>query len=362
MRFTDTENALDIIPLSSDKDKWESATGVPELRKDPITGRWVIIASDRSKRPTDFSRQSFAPKGGRVCPFCPGNETKTPPEILVFGRNGSSDLSEWTLRVVPNKFPVLRVEGELSRQGDGLYDRISGVGAHEVIIETPDHMSTLSTVPEKRVEDLFWAFRERLVDLRRDVRLKYILLFKNHGEAAGMTLEHTHTQLIALPVVPKRVQEEIEGSRRHYDFKERCVFCDIIRQELSDDQRVVCETDQFLAFCPYASRFPFETWLVPKRHMSQFDETTITEMQNLASVLQRVLRKVDRTLETPPYNFVLHTAPLQDKALSHYHWHIELIPKLTRVAGFEWGSGFYINPTPPEEAARYMRETVEAAA
>jgi UDPglucose--hexose-1-phosphate uridylyltransferase len=332
---------------------------VPELRKDPVTGRWVIIATDRAKRPSDFARATVELHPSRICPFCPGNETKTPPEILVFGRNGSRNLSDWSLRVVPNKFPALRVEGELQREGEGLYDKITGVGAHEVIIESPDHMSTLSTVPEKRVEDLFWAFRERVVDLRRDIRLKYILLFKNHGEAAGMTLEHTHSQLIALPVVPKRVQEELEGAKRHFDFKERCVFCDIVHQERSDEARIVIETDHFLSFAPYAARFPFESWILPKHHASNFDQITTTEMQNLASVLQRTLRKIDKTLERPPYNFVLHTAPLQDAPVGYFHWHIELIPKLTRVAGFEWGSGFYINPTPPEEAANYLRNARE---
>jgi UDPglucose--hexose-1-phosphate uridylyltransferase len=329
---------------------------LPELRKDPITGRWVIIATDRAKRPTDFVRESFEPKGGRICPFCPGHETKTPPEILAFGREGSRTLSEWTLRVVPNKFPALRVEGELTREGEGLYDKITGIGAHEVIIESPDHMSTLATMPEKRVEDLFWAFRERLIDLRKDTRLRYVLLFKNHGEAAGMTLEHTHSQLIALPVVPKRVQEELEGARQHYDYKERCVFCDIVRQERSDQHRIIVETDLFLAFAPYASRFPFECCVIPKRHASHFDTVTPTEMQNAAFTLQRLLQKIDKTLEKPAYNFMVHTSPLQDPAHSYYHWHIEVIPKLTRVAGFEWGTGFYINPTPPEEAASYLRE------
>lgn len=274
----------------------------------------------------------------------------------MFGRNGSGSAAEWTLRVVPNKFPALRVEGQLDRQGNGLYDKISGVGAHEVIIESPDHLSTLSTVPEKRVEDLFWAFRDRIIDLRRDVRLRYVLLFKNHGERAGATLEHTHSQIIALPVVPKRVQEEIDGAKRHFDYKERCVFCDIVHQEHNDVDRIVLETDHFIAFAPYASRFPFETWIIPRAHASHFDTIAPTAMQNLASVLQRVLRRMDKTLEQPPYNFVLHTAPVQETSMPHYHWHIELIPKLTRVAGFEWGSGFYINPTPPEEAARFLRE------
>ena len=329
---------------------------LPELRKDPITGRWVIIATDRAKRPTDFVRESFEPKGGRICPFCPGHETKTPPEILAFGREGSRTLSEWTLRVVPNKFPALRVEGELTREGEGLYDKITGIGAHEVIIESPDHLSTLATMPEKRVEDLFWAFRERLIDLRKDTRLRYVLLFKNHGEAAGMTLEHTHSQLIALPVVPKRVQEELEGSRQHYDYKERCVFCDIVRQELEDPIRVIAENGDFVTLAPYAPRFPFETWILPKRHESAFENSSSHIFENLAKSLKQLLMKADLVLDRPAYNLVIHSSPVQDPFNEHYHWHIEFIPKLTKTAGFEWGTGFYINPTPPEEAARFLRE------
>jgi UDPglucose--hexose-1-phosphate uridylyltransferase len=267
-------------------------------------------------------------------------------------------MAQWTLRVVPSKFPALRVEGELTREGEGLYDKITGVGAHEVIIESPDHMATLSTMPEKRVEDLFWAFRERLIDLRRDFRLRHIILFKNYGNGAGATLEHPHSELIALPVVPKRVQEEIDGAKRHFEFKERCVFCDIVRQERTDAERIIIETDHFLVFAPYAARVPFETWVVPKQHASHFDTISPTAMQNLASVMQRLLQKVDKTLEKPAYNFVLHTAPIQEPALSYYHWHIEVMPKLTQMAGFEWGSGFYINPTPPEEAARFLRESI----
>jgi UDPglucose--hexose-1-phosphate uridylyltransferase len=252
------------------------------------------------------------------------------------------------------------VEGDLKRQGDGMYDRMSGVGAHEVIIETPDHLSTLSDMPEKRVEDLFWAFRERVLDLKKDVRLRYIMLFKNHGEPAGATLAHTHSQLIALPVVPKRVQEELEGARRYFEYKERCVYCDIVREEQDNSSRIVIESDHFLVICPYAPRFPFETWIVPKVHQSHIETMPIDAVQNLAHVLQQTLQKLDRTLERPPYNFVVHSAPVQDANMQHYHWHIEIIPKLTRVAGFEWGTGFYINPTPPEESAKFLRETMPA--
>ena len=329
---------------------------MPELRKDPITGRWVIISTDRARRPSDFTRMTVEPSGARFCPFCPGNEDKTPPEVLSYHTDGLTHEGRWSLRTVPNKFPALRVEGDLDRQGEGLYDRMNGVGAHEVVIETPDHMATLSTMDERQVAEVLWAFRDRVLDLKKDKRLRYVMLFKNHGEAAGATLEHPHSQIIALPVVPKRVQEELDGARKYFEFKERCVYCDILRQDLKDSERVILDTDEFAALAPFASRFPFETWLLPRRHESHFENIREAELANLAWVLRNVLRKMDRVLEKPAFNLIVHSAPVQESTSEHYHWHIEIIPKLTRVAGFEWGTGFYINPTPPEEAARFMRE------
>ncbi len=330
---------------------------MPELRKDPVTGRWVIIASDRAMRPTDFIRESVVPKTGRFCPFCSGNESKTPPEVLAYRPSASAvNQPGWTLRVVPNKFPALRVEGELNRQGEGIYDRMNGVGAHEVIIETPDHTLTLGDLTDKQIENVFWAFRDRIADLKRDHRLTYILIFKNHGEAAGASLEHTHSQLIALPVIPKRVREEMDGARRYFDYKERCIYCDIVRQECETGARTILETDQYVAVAPYASRFPFETWILPKKHSSHFEAIDIPGVENLAWVQRSVIRKIDKVLEKPAYNLMIHSAPIQEGPLVHYHWHIEIIPKLTRVAGFEWGTGFYINPTLPEEAAKFLRE------
>jgi UDPglucose--hexose-1-phosphate uridylyltransferase len=329
---------------------------LPELRKDPITGRWVIIATERARRPADFSREQVVPKGDRFCPFCPGNEQKTPPEVLAYRPAGGPNEPGWTLRVVPNKFPALRVEGDFNRQGEGLYDKMNGIGAHEVIIETPEHHVTMSEMPEKRIEDVFWAFRDRILDLKKDRRFRYILVFKNHGEAAGATLEHTHSQLIALPVIPKRVSEELEGSRKYFDLKERCIYCDIMRQETDTGSRVVLETDYFQVICPFAARFPFEVWIVPRQHGSHFETADSPTIRNLGWVMRVVLRKFDKVLERPPFNFNIHSAPIQEADMPHYHWHIELIPKLTKIAGFEWGTGFYINPTPPEESARFLRD------
>jgi UDPglucose--hexose-1-phosphate uridylyltransferase len=329
---------------------------LPELRKDPITGRWVIIATDRAKRPSDFIRQSVPAPRSAVCPFDYGNEHKTPPEILAYRNSGGRDEPGWRVRVVPNKFPVLGIEGNLNRQGEGMYDKMNGVGAHEVIIESPDHALSLAEMGEKQVEEVLWAFRDRINDLKKDSRFRYILVFKNHGETAGATLEHPHSQLIALPVIPKRVKEEVDGARLFYDLKERCIYCDIAQYECSSGTRLVSETDRFVVLEPYAPRFPFETWILPKVHESHFEHADAATLQNLAWILRTTLRKLDRVLERPAYNFIIHSAPVQEAPLPHYHWHIEIIPKLTKVAGFEWGTGFYINPTPPEESARFLRE------
>lgn len=332
---------------------------MPELRKDPITNRWVIISTDRAKRPTDFVREKVTIRGSGFCPFCPGNELKTPPEIIAYRPDGSSpNRPGWTLRVVPNKFPALGIEGILNRQGEGLYDKMSGIGAHEVIIETTDHQLILASMPVRRVEDVIWSYRDRILDLKKDRRFRYILIFKNHGEAAGASLEHTHSQLIALPVVPKRVREEVDSAREYYNFKERCVFCDILRQETEASIRVIAENSDFVALAPFAPRFPFETCILPKVHQSAFEESQKHEYENLARILKEMLMRLDKVLDSPAYNYIIHTSPLTETNNDHYHWHVEIMPKLTKVAGFEWGTGMYINPTPPEEATRFLREAV----
>jgi len=330
---------------------------LPELRKDPVTGRWVIISTERQKRPNAFQVQPVTAIGAEHCPFCAGREDLTPPEVLAYRHNGSGpNTAGWDLRVVPNKFPALKVEGGLEREGEGMFDRMNGVGAHEVIIETPDHGKTLATMSESEIERVLYAFRDRIQDLKKDRRFRYILIFKNHGAAAGATLEHTHSQLIALPIVPDFVREEIEGARRHFTAKERCVFCDIIKQEVSAGTRVIIENADLIALAPYAPRFPFETWLLPRRHSSRFEDAPRHEYEGLARILKSVLVRIDRTLDRPAYNLIIHSSPFTEENNDYYHWHVEVIPKLTKVAGFEWGTGFYINPTAPEEAARVLRD------
>jgi UDPglucose--hexose-1-phosphate uridylyltransferase len=334
---------------------------LPELRKDPIVGRWVIISSDRAKRPNDFFREAVKIKGG-FCPFCYGNESKTPPEIQAYrpsnngGMPAPRDTPGWTVRVVPNKFPALGIEGNLDRQAEGMFDKMNGIGAHEVIIETPDHNATLAALPSKRIEDVLWTFRDRILDLKKDRRFKYILIFKNHGEAAGASLEHSHSQLIALPIIPINVNEELDGAKQYFIYKERCVFCDVIRQESESAARVVSENEDFITLAPYAPRFPFETWILPKRHESAFENSSSPMFQNLAKAIKTLLMKADRVLDNPPYNLVIHSSPAQDPSNDYYHWHLEFMPKLTKTAGFEWGTGFYINPTPPEESAKFLRD------
>jgi len=329
---------------------------MPELRKDPVTGRWVIISTERRKRPTDFHLERSTIIEEKYCPFCAGREALTPPEVLSYRQNGGGPNSPgWDLRVVPNKFPALQVEGNLDREAEGMFDRMNGIGAHEVIIETPDHGKTLATMTEPEIERVLWAFRERVLALKQDRRFRYILIFKNHGAAAGATLEHTHSQLIALPIVPDFVRDEVDGARRHFMAKERCVFCDIGHQEVASGQRVIHENADIVALSPYAPRFPFETWLLPKSHGARFEEAPRQAYESLARMLKTVLMRMNRALETPPYNLIIHSAPFSEDAADFYHWHVELMPKLTRTAGFESGTGFYINPTSPEEATAVLR-------
>ncbi|MGB3478902.1 MAG: galactose-1-phosphate uridylyltransferase [bacterium] len=333
---------------------------MPELRKDPVLGRWVIISTERAKRPKDFKstpeKKVVAPTS---CPFCPGNETATPPEIMAYRPdNTKPNTPGWTLRVISNKFPALLVEGDISRRGEGIYDRMNGIGAHEVIIESSDHSMDLADLEIEHFQNVIYAYQERMLDLKKDQRLRYTMVFKNFGAAAGASLEHSHSQLIATPIVPKRVMEEMDGAKRYYEYRERCIFCDIVVQETKDRKRLINENNSFILICPFAPRFPFETWILPRNHMSNFEDASRDELDDLASILKDCLLRMKKALNTPPYNYVIHTAPITMRGIDFYHYHLEIIPVLTHIAGFEWGTGFYINPTGPEESAAYLKNII----
>ena len=330
---------------------------MPELRKDPIIDRWVIISTERGKRPVFFIEEAPPPKAA-MCPLCPGNEHMTPSEVYAIRPNNSPPNSpDWLLRVIPNKFPALRIEGSLNKEGVGLYDRMNGIGAHEVVVDTPVHGETLTNMDVRGIQNIFISFKERVLDLAKDKRFRFTIVFKNHGSIAGASLDHSHSQLISLPIVPKRVSEEISGGLSYYKYKDRCIFCDIIAQERDDNVRVIYENNRFIALSPYASRFPFETWILPKNHEPYFVyQNDDDNYHDAADALSTILKKHEKVLNAPPYNFIIHTTPFGNGDVPHYHWHIEVIPRLTKMAGFEWGTGFYVNPTPPEEATTYLKE------
>lgn len=342
---------------------------MPELRKDPVIGRWVIVAAERAKRPRDFVSVAKEPPEEKECPFCEGNESQTPKEVFAIRKPRSQPNGPgWEVRVISSIAPLLRIEGDLGRRGVGMYDVMSGVGAHEVILETPEHVANTADLSEEQIGKGIQAQVARFQDLEKDYRFKYLLLFKNYGwQAGGSNIRHARSQLIATAVTPKRVKEELVGAKKYYEYKERCLYCDLILQELEERKRVVAENDGFLAMAPYASRFPFEVCILPKEHSCDFYMIQPDQIKQLAQILKRVYGALKMVLNDPPYNSILHTAPFRCTRLNRkagywrtiehdYHWHLELMPRLTRVAGFEWGSGFYINVTTPEEAAKSLRE------
>jgi UDPglucose--hexose-1-phosphate uridylyltransferase len=249
---------------------------------------------------------------------------------------------------------MVRVETVLDRLGEGLFDKVAGVGAHEVIVESPRHEDTLASLDDDGVARVLWAVRERVQDLRRDMRLRAFVPFKNHGASAGAALSHSHTQLLALPVVPREVQAEVDGARAHWIAKERCLYCDIIRQEEEDGRRVIAQAAEMLALAPFASRSPFEVWILPRRHQVRFEDASFEECRSLGAMLGDLLRRLDRALEHPPYSLVIHTAPVGE-GLDFYHWHVEILPRVTRAGSLEWAAGLHLNPTCPEDAAEFLR-------
>jgi len=327
-----------------------------ELRKDPIVERWVIVSRERGKRPYDFSFEKDIIKEKKDCPLCEGNEFMTPPEVFSYRKDGTKpNTPGWQIRVVPNKYPALKTEGILHKERRGIYDMMNGIGAHEVIIETPDHIEDIFSLEQGCVEKVILTYRKRMIELTKDPRFKYVLIFKNRGREAGASLNHSHSQLIATPVIPKRVKEEIEGAERYFTLERRCVFCDIIAQELDSKERLLWKDDNFISFCPFASRFPYEMWIIPIRHSCDFKQITPDEIKSLASMLKKTIRSLNKIFPNIPYNYIIHTSPAR-LDLEYFHWHLEIMPRLTKIAGFEWGTGFYINYMTPEEAAEHLRQ------
>lgn len=345
---------------------------MPEFRQDSISGCQVIIATGRAGRPG--RPEAFAAKNdvgpitgpSRVdwCPFCPGNETRTPPEILALGRkNGGPNMKGWAVRVVPNKFPAVELKQEPRRycrpKNAIPVQTRPGYGVHEVLIETPAHNCHPGALEQSQMRLVVEAYRQRYADLAQNENLRFIQIFRNHGREAGASIEHPHSQLIALPFIPAKVQQEIERAHHYYLEHGDCPYCRILDRELGSGRRVIMANEAFVAYIPFAARLPFETWIVPRRHQSSLTEMSPLEADHLAGILNQVLGLFARALQNPPYHYYLHGAPLRAVELPHYHWHLELIPKLTTVAGFEMGTGVFINTTRPEEAAEYLCEVGE---
>ncbi len=327
-----------------------------ELRRDPIIGQWVNVHTEDSYGPEYYEKEDQAPRHAATCPFCEGREHQTPPEVDALRADGSMENAPgWQVRVVPNKFPALKIEGTIDEVKDGIFDMSNGIGAHEVLIETPVHGKNLADFTQEEMAGVIQLYQNRLRDLTGDKRFKYIIIFKNYGESAGTSVEHAHSQIIALPMIPKYVLEKLEGISVYYDEHQRCVVCDMLKQESDDKKRVFYENDNFIAFCPFVSRYAFEYWIAPKSHDSKFSEMGDEKRGSLADILRETLARLKSCLSDPSYNYYLHVAPVNTEGGERFHWHIEIVPKLTRPTGFELGTGFYVVRTSPEAAAGYLR-------
>jgi len=343
-----------------------------ELRKDPVSGRWVIIAAERSKRPDDY-RPALAEREPqpvpRFCPFCSGNESKTPPEVFAVRDAGTApETPGWRVRVVPNKFPALTPGPAPARKSRGLFESMEGIGVHEVVIESPDHGLEMSGAPLDRLREVLGTCRQRIESIEGDAQYKYIQLFKNKGRAAGASLSHPHLQIVAMPIIPRRVKEEIYSAERFHGRRGECLFCRMLAEEGAAGERLIRANGPFLAIAPFASRFPFEMRILPLRHASRFSEIGEDELAGLAGILKTALTKLKTAAGDPPYNLVLHHSPHPDQARRTwpgiervFHWYLEILPVLTHIAGFEWGTGNYINPVPPEDAAAFLRAAAVGA-
>lgn len=344
-----------------------------ELRYEPLHDRWVIVAKSRGERPQQVATPvAPLPPSGR-CPFCAGHEVDTPPAT---GAWPSDD--DWQVRVVPNKFPALDADspdiespgikspGSKSTNiatadstGDSLDRCEPGYGWHEVVIESRAHFEQFTEAPLEVVRLAFRAYQARLRALAADPRIAYVQIFKNNGASAGASLPHIHSQVLALPRVPPVVERMLREFARHQRESRQCLLCERLERELAQGERIVLETPRFVAFCPYASRFPYEVCLAPRRHAARYEDCSASELDELADAALAVLRRFRALGADVAYNFLLHTTPTRSPLDAPFHWHWELFPRLNPVAGFEWGTEYFINPVPPEEAAARLREAIE---
>ncbi len=325
-----------------------------ELRREPVARRWVVITTTEVKGPKDylvFKKPYRELEPIEPCPFCPGNEALTPEQILAIEEGGRG---KWAVRVVPAKFPFFRIEGELDKRPEGMYDLMNAIGAHEIIIETPDHRGSLGRMGSDQIQRILKAYKGRSSDLAGDKRFRQIVILKNHP---GVFYVHPHSHVLAMPVIPRRIDEEVWGTLDYFRRKERCIFCDIIKEEITSGKRIILETPHFLFFCPFASRYPFEIWIIPRRHAPDFVSIGDDEMWDLAAGMETIFGRLLRLLQDPPFSFSFHSSPIQEEYhKQEYHWHVEIRPRIGLREGFEWGTGFFVNSTPPELAAIHLRE------
>jgi UDPglucose--hexose-1-phosphate uridylyltransferase len=349
-------------------DKQKMVSIMPELRQNPITKDWVIIAPERGKRPDQFKHRKVQEKTTKkdmeeraACPFCPGREEICGEAVLTYYQEDSWEGTQqkWSLRVVPNKFPAL-VEGEgTSRTTEGtgnFFIKMNGVGYHEVVIEHPEHLQTIATMSMEAVEGVISSYIERYEVLINRPNVELVTIFRNNGPGAGTSLRHPHSQIIASPIIPIHIRHVMEEALRYFDTMGKCIYCNLIEQEKIFGKRVISETEHFIVIAPFFSRSPFETWILPKQHRASFAKISSIERTDIAGILIDVLKRLYHGLDNPDYNYMIHSAPYQDYPADYYHWHLQILPKLYEVAGFELGSGIYLNSTSPEENAKYLKE------
>ena len=330
---------------------------MPELRQDPTTKEWIVMATERAKRPDQFRNQerAIAPLPAISCVLCPGNESQTPREVFAIRDSQAADAPGWRVRVVPNKFPAFMstAGGQLKREE--MFVSAPAYGHHEVIVEGPDHGRHLGLMEDREIRDVLGAYKKRYEALRADSKVKLILLFRNHGRSAGTSLAHPHSQLVATPIIPLHIRQKYATAIQHYDDTGRCVYCELLEAELAAGKRVVLESACFAVVHPFASQVPFETWILPKGHNPSFGNVTSEQLDDLSDVIGKVLRAFNNGLGNPDYNLIVHSAPIEDEHKPYFLWHMEIRPRLTTVAGFELGTGIYINTALPEETAPYLK-------